>query len=142
MVFVPYPKRAVIIAPASLSARSASIAQAIGPSSRDDLSFDSISATKDGTQYQVCDVAITDETHALYLLMQANPAILAGAVVQGWARKQMAGNQPTAQQCADWLADSLIWLGAAQSQTGIPVWDILASLGYTYVPPALPEGLQ
>jgi hypothetical protein len=142
MVFVPYLHRAIIIAPASLSALSSSIAQAIGPSSRDDLSFDSISATKAGTQYQVCDVAITTETHAGYQAMQQTPAILAGAVAQGWVRKQMDDEPPTAQECADWLAASHIWLGDAWAVTEVPCWDILASLGFTYVPPALPDGLQ
>ena len=141
MVFVPYLYRAIIIAPASMSALSASIAQAIGPSSRDDLSFDSISATKGGTQYQVCDVAITAETHAGYQAMQQTPSILAGAVAQGWVRKQMDGDPPTAQECTDWLAASTIWLGDAWAVTEVPCWDILASLGYVYVPPELPEGL-
>lgn len=138
MVFVSYPKRAIIIAPASMSERSAQIAQAIGPSKDDHLSFGSILCTKDGIEHEVCDAAITEETRNGYLAMQANPAILAGAVAQGWARKQMEGEPLTAEQCADWLAASTIWLGDAWSQTGVPVQDILAGLGYAYVPPEMP----
>jgi hypothetical protein len=139
---VAYDFRAVIIAPETFAALSADIAQAIGPSARDDLSFESISATKSGVQYQVCDVAITAETHAGYLAMQTNPAILHGAVLQGWERKDMDGTPPTMTECAAWLDESTIWLGPAWALSGVSIGDVLASLGYALVVPEPTAGVS
>lgn len=135
MTGVAYPHRAVIVAPEILAPLSADIAQAIGPSRDDHLSFESVSATKGGVLHQVCDVAITAETHAGYLAMQSNPAVLHGAVVAGWARKEMQGQPPTLTEVADWLQRSTIWLGQAWAITGRPIDDVLASLGYARVQP-------
>lgn len=132
---VPYHHRAVIVAPLQLAALSADIAGAIGPSKGDRDSFLSISATRDGADYQVCDVAITEETHAGYLAMQTEPAMLHGAVVAGWTRKDLPGDPPSAAECTAWLAESTIWLGPAWVLDGRPVGDILESLGYELVPP-------
>lgn len=140
MTGVAYPHRAVIIAPAATSALNASIAQAIGPSSRDDLSFASISATKAGIDYQVCDVAITAETRAGYLAMRDNPALLHAAVTAGWERKDMGGTPPTMTECAAWLAASTIWLGQAWALSGVSIDDVLSSLGYTRVVPPATRG--
>lgn len=138
---VAYPHRAVIVAPASLAALSADIAQAIGPSARDDLSFESISATRDGIDYQVCDVAITAETRAGYLAMQQSPALLHAAVTQGWERKGMTPPPLTLTECAAWLSASTIWLGPAWALSGVSIDDVLSGLGYTRVqPPQVPLG--
>lgn len=138
---VKYPHRAVIIAPAATSALNASIAQAIGPSSRDDLSFASITATKAGVTYQVCDVAITAETRAQYAAMLTNPTLLHGAVVAGWERKDIDPPPPDAATVAAWLASATVWLGDAWAITGGSIDDVLAGLGFArVVPPALPLG--
>lgn len=139
MTGVAYLHRAVIISPASMSALSASIGQALGPSARDDLSFASIRATKNGTEYEVCDTPITAETRAGYAAMLTNPAILHGAVLAGWERKGMDPPPLDIEQTGAWLAASVIWLGDAWAVSGVDISTILASLGYQYVEP--PEAL-
>ena len=131
-----YPFRAVLVSPASMTILSAQIAQAIGPSSRDDLSFASIRATRDGIDYEVCDTPITAETRAGYAAMLANPAILHGAVAAGWERKGMEPPPLTTEQTGAWLSASTIWLGDAWIITGAHVADILQELGFEYLPPA------
>ena len=133
---VAYLHRAVIISPASMSALSAAIGQALGPSARDDLSFASVSATRDGITYEVCDTPITAETRAGYAAMLANPAILHGAVAAGWERKGMEPPPLTTEQTGAWLSASTIWLGDAWIITGAHVADILQELGFEYLPPA------
>ena len=118
-----------------MSDLSAVIAHATGPGAADYLSFESIRATKEGVEYQVCDAAITAETHAGYQAMSANPALLHGAVVAGWERKAMEGTPPTLTEVAHWLAASVIWLGPAWVLSRVSVDDILAGLGYERVIP-------
>ena len=132
---VAYLHRAVIISPASMSALSAAIGQALGPSARDDLSFASVSATRDGITYEVCDTPITAETRAGYAAMLANPAILHGAVAAGWERKGMEPPPLTTEQTGAWLAASVIWLGDAWAISGVGIEAVLAELGFEYVPP-------
>lgn len=130
---VEYLHRAVVIVPESLLDLSRGIAQALGPSARDDLSFDSISATRDGVQYRVADTAITAETRAQYAAMLASPALLHGAVVAGWERKDIDPPPPTLAEVSAWLDASTIWLGDAWALSGVPVDDVLAGLGFARV---------
>ena len=132
---VAYPFRAVIIAPASLAPLSAGIAQAIGPSARDDLSFASIKATHAGTTYEVCDVAVTAETRAQYAAMLTSPALLHAAVTAGWERKDIDPPPPSLADVTGWLAASTIHLTDAWAVTGRGIADVLAELGFEYVPP-------
>jgi hypothetical protein len=134
---VEYHHRALIIAPETFSALSSNIAQAIGPSPEDNLSF-GLRAEKDGIDYGVCDVAITAETHAGYQAMLSNPAILHGAVLQGWERKAMEGSPPTLSEITSWLDAVVIYLGPAWILTQKPVDDILEELGYKRVLPPSP----
>jgi len=134
-----YRFRAVIVSPASLAALSAGIAQAIGPSARDDLSFASIRATRGGTTYEVCDVAITAETRAQYAAMLTSPAMLHGAVVAGWERKDIDPPPPTLAEVTAWLAASTIHLTDAWAITGVGIDDVLSSLGFTRVVPPAPS---
>lgn len=67
--------------------------------------------------------------------MQTSPAILHGAVLQGWTRKDMAGDPPTLAAVSAWLDESTIWLGPAWALSGRPVGDVLQSLGYALVVP-------
>jgi hypothetical protein len=140
MTQTAYLHRVVIVAPAAMADLSADIAGAIGPGEGDRDSFLSIRATRGGVEHQVCDASITVETHAGYVAMQSNPAVLHGAVVAGWTRKGLPGVPPTATECAAWLADSTIWLGPAAFLSGVSVDDILAGLGYERVIEQVPLG--
>lgn len=129
-----FPRRAVIVAPQSLADRSAGIAQALGPDAREDLSFGQ-EATQDGVRHVVCDTPLTEATYQAWLVLKTNPAQLAAYAAAGWVRKDIEPPPPTEAECADWLAACTIWLGDAQSQTGVSVESILTGLGFTFVPP-------
>ena len=83
----------------------------------------------------MCDTPLTEATYLAWQALKTNPAQLAAYAAAGWVKKDIPPPPPTEAECADWLAACAIWLGDAQSQTGVSVESILTGLGFTLVPP-------
>lgn len=127
-----YSHRLTIAAPVAMIDTANAIARSMDPDVGGDQSFASVRATKDGTEFVVCDVWVRDTFAAQAAAMLGNPAILHGACAVDYAARWPDLTAPTLGECEAFISQSLIRI---EPRSGRDLTEMLTDMGAAMLPP-------